>query len=81
MVELVYTAHLKCAAVRIVGSSPTKATNLKERRVMEEAIKILQSVHDQAFKVYSINPTDYGQGLTDGLFTALSLLREINEED
>lgn len=48
---------------------------------MDEAIRILQSIYDQALKIYNLNPTDYGQGLTDGLFSAVSLLKEFQEEE
>ena len=47
---------------------------------MKEAIKIIQAIYDQAYKIHKTNPTDYGEGLTDGLFSALSILREAQQE-
>jgi hypothetical protein len=48
---------------------------------MEEARKLIQAAYDKAQIQLSKYESDYGYGLADGLFLALAILREVQQEE
>lgn len=48
---------------------------------MEEARQLLQAAYDRAQHVLLENQSEYGFGLVDGLFMALAIIHEIQQEE
>lgn len=51
-----------------------------DKNNIEEARKLLQNAHDVAQRRLLQNQSEYGFGLVDGLFAALTILHELENE-
>lgn len=48
---------------------------------MEEARQLIQAAYDKAQQQLLRHESDYGFGLVDGLFVALAIIHEIQQEE